>query len=212
MRTEERRSLVFATGIFFIGMGSPWYGEFASFLSIISFGFPIADATYIRINCITTPFALIGWVFVVSDLFAKRWQTIALGISSCWSVLSITIIELDYATMSYFADADHFDLHYTGFAAFYLSSVIFVIFVTGIWLVSVSLKNRDRPEIRLKGLFLLVAVCFAAGGSTFDLLWDYMPFFLVVSRLMLIGSLYFFYVGFYLPKRIQRALLPKLGE
>ncbi|HMF32363.1 MAG TPA: hypothetical protein VKK79_13160 [Candidatus Lokiarchaeia archaeon] len=211
-RVEERRLLVAATGLFFAGFGSAWYGEFVSFLSIISFGQPISDETYIRINGILTPLALIGWVFVISDLFAKRWQNKVLLASILWSVTSIVIIELFYPSMTYFSDAEHLNLHYSGFADFYFETIIITIFLTGMWLVRVSQKNRDRPEVRLQGQLIFVAVFLASGGTSFDLLLGNNPVVLVLSRTILIVSLIFFYIGFYLPKRIKHAVLHLPGD
>ncbi|TFF87808.1 MAG: hypothetical protein EU550_02550 [Promethearchaeota archaeon] len=79
--------------------------------------------------------------------------------------------------------------------------------MSGILMGRASLKS-NIPQIKLKGKFLIMAsVCYFLGGLLDVGLIESIPWFIFVSRTILMSGSVLFFLGFILPKPIERLLI-----
>ena len=102
--------------------------------------------------------------------------------------------------------ANPMDIDYKGFVLIFLGLSILVACITGFHFAANSMKKEEIPEIRWKGKFLLIAFLFFGISAIFDALIEMSPLLLIIIRIILALAMFFFYLGFILPKWIKKIL------
>jgi hypothetical protein len=98
------------------------------------------------------------------------------------------------------------DAQYKSFVLIFFIQIAAILAITGILFAWQSLKI-NQPEVRLKGLFLLIGFVSFIVGSIFDAFLDLNILTLVLYRSLLIFSSFTFYLGFFLPNWLKGKIL-----
>jgi hypothetical protein len=90
----------------------------------------------------------------------------------------------------------------------FLIIFLLIVVVTGFLFANLSLKSKD-PEVKLKGKLLVIAYITFAVGALLDSSLPLNEVLIIITRLILILSSFFWYGGFLLPKWLKKYLLKK---
>jgi hypothetical protein len=82
-----------------------------------------------------------------------------------------------------------------------------VVFVGFGFLFTKVTLNSEKPEIRLKGKFLLIAFVSFLVGIFLEVLIPITPLTVVIIRLILVSSSIEFYFGYILPSWVKKVFL-----
>lgn len=207
---EHKRMELFAVGIAWMGMSTPWIGNSLSFLLYVSIGTRLELVPYLFLENAFIPLALICWIYAFSMLVYPRLVkkiTIPFAIICLtYEIFLIAALIIDpntIGTLEGMFDADH-----TIIPSIFKVFGIFTIFITGIIFARKSIMAED-PSIQWKGRFILIAMISFAIGAFLDALLTFTPLELVLVRLLLISSSIEYYLGFFLPDSVANRLIKK---
>lgn len=198
-------------GMTWILLASGWYGTSASFL-VALFTSETDGLSFVMImllNFIPLPFALIFWMIAFTNFLYKDKQKVILGVVCIF----ITVF---YSVFFYFLFTNPIIIGEkispvdTKGNSLLLGIFIFILvgllLITGIKFALETRKFEDS-ETKLKGKLLLVAFPLFVIGAALDALMPTTAITLVIFRLILIISAFFFYSAFILPDWMKKILL-----
>ena len=204
---HKERVLIFA-GITWLLMYEGWWGPSISFIVLISTGQSIAIELFYIISISLTPIAITLWMVAFTELKYKRFQKIIVGIFSIqaliFEILSFYYLIVDPSIIV--ERVGVIDAQYKSFLIIFFIEIAVVLSVTGILFARESLKI-NTPEIRIKGIFLLLGFISFIVGSIFDVFLELNILTLLLYRSILVFSSFSFYFGFFLPRSIKKFLL-----
>ena len=211
-RKQKQRVYLFV-GFTLIGLGSPWYSSSVSF--IVSFfnndlGLINLPVIYFLLAIPILPIITISWTMGVTELLYEERQKlfriviiiIALLIET-WFILFMVLDPNGIVTLTTPVNADYSRL----ILAYILCSLIYLL-LTGILLARSTIK-LNKPELKLKGYFLIMAFILYLIGGIFDSIIDFTDLLLLLPRIILLIAVFCFYCGFNLPKTIKKLFLKK---
>ena len=196
-------------GLTWIGMVSPWFNTAFNYLYVLISGNSMGDQFYVFLAYVWLPFAILAWILVLSTLIFKEKKKLLLGLGwvniIVYEILFLIFIFTDYTIIAERTAPFNDDLS-LAYSIYVLLVLIFVL-VTGVKFGRESLKSTNR-EIRLKGLFIIIAfVSFTIGAFLDSGLIILTPIIRVFVRILLISSSFEFYFGFFLPNIIKKFFL-----
>ena len=97
-------------------------------------------------------------------------------------------------------------MEYNLFLRMYLLSVLILALITGVLFARKSLRS-EKPEIKLRGKFLLAAFISFVIGGILDTIITANFVALLITRIILISSSIEFYYGFILPEWMKKRFL-----
>jgi len=103
------------------------------------------------------------------------------------------------------------DVRYQSWLALCLFSSIMLVFIIAIFFVQKSRKSPE-PEIRLKGLFYLIANLTFATGTFLDAALPLSLILLVIVRILLLSGTFEAYFAFAMPKWMEKLFFKKNAE
>jgi len=195
-------------GLTWIFMSSGWFGSGFSFLSILLFKNPLDTFTYFFIGNAFIPIAIVCWVwFTIPMIFPEKRKSIIviyILIYILFEILLIIFLIVDYTLVGeikgiFFFQPSIFILLFQVFA-------ILTALVTGILFARESMRS-DKEKIRWKGKLLLLAFILFTVGAIMDAVFPLNPILLVIVRSILIASSVSYYLGFILPKWLEKLLI-----
>ena len=204
---HKERVLIFA-GITWLLMYEGWWGPSISFIMLIITGYGLAIELFYVIAISLTPIAITLWMVAFTELKYKKYQKLMI-----W-IFSIQALLFELFSFYYLFTAPHvivekvglIDAQYKSFLILFFIEVAIILTITGILFARESLKI-NTPEIRLKGIFLLLGFVSFIGGSVLDVFLELNIITLLLYRGVLVFSSIAFYLGFFLPKRFKKILL-----
>lgn len=204
---HKERVLIFA-GITWVLMYEGWWGPSISFITYLFTSETITIELFYAISISLTPIAITLWMIAFTELKHKRFQKYIL-----WIFIIQTLI---FETFSfYYLITDPgvivervglIDAQYKSFVILFFIEVATILTITGILFARESLKI-NTPEIRLKGIFLLLGFVSFIVGSILDVFLELNIITLLIYRGILVFSSFSFYLGFFLPKWFKKILL-----
>ncbi|MFX1497527.1 MAG: hypothetical protein ACFFBH_08375 [Promethearchaeota archaeon] len=206
-------------GITWIFLISPWWPDAISFLLLIFSGgiINLPDPIYFFIaNALIAPI-FYTWAKAFTNLVISKNKklkvVIVVGLTA-WAVI-FEIFFLIFYFMDYNLIGIRQAVFYVEWIDFIdinllLASVFFTI--TGLIFSGKALRS-DSPEIKLKGVFLLIAFITFTIGAVFDVLFvgQYNEVTLIIARTFVIIAAFSFYIGFILPKFIKKMILKSVN-
>jgi hypothetical protein len=199
-----------ALGLAYIFLSSAWWGPTSNFLSFITLGSPIPEIIFVILNNAFLPLAIIFWINAytrLQDLKRKKIiNMIYLIICLTWEIIFLIVIFLDLDLF--------YTFEYTGGIYYSRRKIITLIFpifailtalITGVLFGKKASESED-PTIRWKGRFLSLAFVLFTGATLLDAILPRIIIILVILRLILILSAVTYYLGFFLPKKIENIL------
>ncbi len=210
--THKRKEfLIF--GICAILLFSPWWPGTISFIKFWIMTEPLPDKMYFLIGNVLLPVAVILWLIIVTDFLnvnkklKKQLFIIFTIYGIIFEIMLFTL--LIYFPPEFIGTIDKImDVQYKNIIRYMLLSLILYLLITGVLFARESIKFDD-PEIQLKGKLMLVAFILFSLGAILDTEFplDYVS--LLITRIIMISSVIFFYAGLVLPDSIKNLLLGK---
>lgn len=199
-----------------LGLSAPWIPDGVTFLIILVTGGAMTESVYIMLSLllivVTTyfvPFAVVAWLYVLSNLIKMKSRILFLRIS-----LVIALIFEIIFTMFLLIDIDlivtyssPFDYQWSSLTTIFYLSVIGIIVATGLLFARESTKSPSA-EIKLKGKVIFIAIISFTVGSLIPYVFYTIPS-LIIARIFLVTCSIEFYIGFMLPKWVKELLIKK---
>ena len=213
---KTKQVLIFNFFLCIIFTASPWYPSGLGYLYWIITGEFLTYQIYVLIGTVGIPIAILAWLNVYFSTInpkKKKLVLILYGIFSIFFELYLFYFLLlapgapvDSLLGIIIDPANPMDIDYKGFVLIFLGLSILTACITGFHFATKSMKKEELPEIRWKGKFLLIAFLFFGISAIFDALIEMGPILLVIIRIILALAMFFFYLGFILPKWIKKIL------
>jgi hypothetical protein len=197
------RSLLFV-GLSFVLICEIWWASAISFLVALVNGVGLSPQIYFLIGNLLVPVALIIWLTAFTTFLnvSKRNKKIILILVAIYGIIFEIFLFYSLLTdISLFGSLEGpVFARYTLFPLTFLLSVLIIFLITGILFFRETLKSEDS-EAKLKGtIFLLAVISFAIGAGLDGLRRyvpaEFLPYFLIITRLILIASAILFYFAF----------------
>ena len=203
---STKSKIFLLVGFAWILISSAWWGSGFSFFAILITGDPLPLPIYLLLGNAFIPIAAICWIFgyssLISSISDKKLFILINGIISvCFEIFLIIFLfiapsELGTIRENFYSQPGLVPM------IFQLYAILLTI-ITGIIFSRKSMKSDDT-KIQLKGKFLLAAFVFFTIGAFLDAAIPLNAITLIVTRLILIISAILFFIGFLLPKRIEK--------
>jgi len=214
--TEFKRREFILIGLSLIGIANPWLGDAINFI-LIWFDTTLPWVTYFIIANVFLPGFVFCWLFALTEFKEfKENQKIVLSthiiLIATFEVVFFIFLAADMEGL--IGDPQGpFVVYWSVFIEGYLLISIVIVLVTGLLFARESLKS-DKPELKLKGKFLITAVIiFTAAAfvdsqtATLGLPIEITISIIVVVRVVLMISSILFYIGFIMPEAVKKLLL-----
>jgi len=213
---KTKQVLIFNFFLCIIFTSSPWYPSGLGYLYWIITGEFLTYQIYVLIGTVGIPIAILAWLNVyLSTINPKKKKLVLIlyGVFSIFFELYLFYFLLlapgapVNSLLGIIIDPTNpMDIDYKGFVLIFLGLSILTACITGFHFAAKSMKKEEIPEIRLKGKFLLIAFLFFGISAIFDALIEMGPLLLIIIRIILALAMFFFYLGFILPKWIKKIL------
>jgi hypothetical protein len=192
---------------------SPWYPSGFGYLYWLLTKEVLPYVIYVIIGTFFVPIAVLSWFQIYMDALLKSKKKI---ITSLFSGLTIAF----YIYMIYFLffaqnapvqeligiKRNPIDIDYKGFTVVYLIICVFITISSGIHFSFVSMGIKDDKPVVWKGRFLLISFILFTIGAVGDSLIELDIISLIIIRFFMLISTTFFYIGFIMPKWMQKIL------
>ena len=201
-RKYKERTLILV-GITWITMSKPWWGSSISFLVYLINGVGISIILYILINFSFISLVIIVWLIALNDLTKIRKFKVIISVFIIYAIIFESLIFYylftDISILGTLTDPVNIDLGL--FLITYLLIDLIIFIISGFHFAFKSLKS-DKPEIVLKGKFLVLAFLIYLIGAAVETILSFPPL-----RLILILSAIMFYIGFMMPEAVKKRFL-----
>jgi len=201
-REHKQRTLILV-GITWIVMSKPWWGSSISFLVYLYNGVGISIFWYVLINFSFISLVIIVWLVALNDLTKigqfKVIMSAFIIYAVIFEVLILYFLITDVSVLGVLVDPVNIDLGL--FLIVYLLIDLVIFIISGFYFAFKSLQS-DKPEIKLKGRFLLLAFLIYLIGAALETVLSVPPF-----RLILVLSAIMFYIGFMMPEMVKKRFL-----
>ena len=194
---------------------SPWYPSGLGYVYWLINNRPLDYEVYVLVGIVGIPIAILAWLNVYMTTVKPRKKKIIL---SSYAIFSIAF-EIYLFYYLYFAPGapvepligikdlyNPMDIDYKGFVLVYLGASILIACITGIHFAIKSIKEKETPSLLWKGRFLLGAFVLFGISAIFDAIIQMDQLLLIIMRIILVTSNLFFYIGFILPKWVEKIL------
>lgn len=186
-------------GLAWIGLGFLWIADAYKFIYDLFYDTPTLGIVLLNLILVMgiIPLPVILWLAGFTRLLNIRKRNravIILLITTVFIILEILLFS------SFIIAPDYSTYHYSSIYNYLIYMICFlVVLITGI-IFSAQAINSAKKKINIKGRLLLVAFILFTVGALIDTLFTYQDFFFnMASRVILIISSLFFYVGLMLP-------------
>ncbi|MHA1191786.1 MAG: hypothetical protein ACTSP9_05755 [Promethearchaeota archaeon] len=219
---KTKQFLIFNFFLCIVFTLSPWYPSGLGFLYWYFTGEMLSYQIYVLLGTAGIPIAIISWLNVyLTTLKPKKKKVVLI----CYGIFSL-IFELYLFYFMYFAPgapvssllgiiqdvSNPTDINYKGFVLIFLGLSILTACITGFHFAVVSIKLKESQSLKWKGYFLFIAFLLFGISAIFDALIDMNAVTLVIIRIILAISTFFFYLGFILPGWTKKILSIKESE
>ncbi|MFX1586152.1 MAG: hypothetical protein ACFFDL_16520 [Promethearchaeota archaeon] len=194
---------------------SPWYPSGLGYVYWLINNRPLDYDIYVLVGIVAIPIAILAWLNVYMTTVKPTKKKIILSLYAIFSIA----FEIYLFYFLYFAPGapvesllgikdptNPVDIDYKGFVLVYLGVSILTACTTGIHFAIKSIKEKETPSLLWKGRFLLAAFILFGISAIFDAIVQMDQLLLIIMRIILVASNLFFYIGFILPKWVQKIL------
>ncbi len=205
---EVKKRVFLLVGLAWIGFSNPWIPDSINFVLILSFNITLNEVAYLIIGNVFLPFFLIVWLIAFTDLLYKDRQKQILLISVILTVIfEISFFALLAVNVNLIGKSlGPFHYEFSPFIEVYLIICILVVLITGLLFSRESFRS-SIPELRLKGILLMIAFVSFAIGSILDSTIPLTAITVLITRIILISGAVEFYGGLILPNWMKKLFL-----
>lgn len=199
---------------------SPWYPSGLGYVYWLINNRPLDYDIYVLVGIVAIPIAILAWLNVYMTTVKPTKKKIILSLYAIFSIA----FEIYLFYFLYFAPGapvesllgikdptNPVDIDYKGFVLVYLGVSILTACTTGIHFAIKSIKEKGTPSLLWKGRFLLAAFILFGISAIFDAIVQMDQVLLIIMRIILVMSNLFFYIGFILPKWVEKILSIREG-
>lgn len=205
----RKKELLFV-GLAWIAVYQPWWpGTFAFLVNI----FGIVDGSigarlYILIATMAIPPTTYAWFMGVTEMLFEGKRNLLVGFYVVGTLLmSIFIIATVIVDPTLLGTIQIVNADYGIIMTLYFMFINISVAVTCALMGRGSLRSKI-PQVQLRGKFLIAAsICYFLGGILDVGLIESIPWIIFISRTILMSGSVLFYLGFLLPKSLERLLL-----
>ncbi|MBN1801284.1 MAG: hypothetical protein JW891_07245 [Candidatus Lokiarchaeota archaeon] len=199
-------------GMTMLLLSSPWWGVATEFITHGFFNYHLTEAQYLLIANVALPFWMVGLVYcIVTFMELKRGKLILIPyIIAYTGFLVVMIIALSTNNISFIGEVnEEFNSTHSNFSKIFIYTAIFTFIIAGT-AFSVRCIKSEHEETRLKGWFLEFAwILFTVGAILDSTISQLQGLLLILIRLILVLGAIFYYIGWFLPKKISHVFLKK---
>ncbi|MFW9828657.1 MAG: hypothetical protein ACFFEY_13780 [Candidatus Thorarchaeota archaeon] len=205
-RYKER--VYFYVGATWVFISEPWWPSSISFLVALTNGVGIPPWAYFLIGNIFIPLAIVLWLFAFTEfLYSDKRKLFLLIFAILGAIFEIMFFFFLFSNPGLIGELNGpVDVNYRSFIMIFLIIFLLIVVITGFLFANLSLKSKDK-EVKLKGIFLIVAYVTFAIGALLDATIPFSEPTIIIVRLILILSAFCWYGGFLLPKWMKKFLL-----
>ena len=207
---KYKERVYFLVGATWVLIASPWWPSSLSFLVALSNGVGITPEAYFLIGNLLVPVAVALWLLALTEfLYTEKRKLILLVFTIVGIIFEVLFLTFLFLNSSFIGELNGaVDVNYKSFIMIFLIIFLLIVVVTGFLFANLSLKSKD-PEVKLKGKLLVIAYITFAIGALLDSSLPLNEVLIIITRLILILSSFFWYGGFLLPKWLKKILLKK---
>jgi len=193
----------------FMAITATWSGHGLNFVSVLLFNIIPPMEVYFLMHGGTTALGLFFWIMAITHLTnielrkRKIIQILSGIICIIVQIVYISIIFTNWRLLGYLIAPSQ--VVYTLFSEIYLGSILILFEILGIWLVKQSVKSTEEKN-RLKGKLLFVSFILFLLGCILEIFFKQITI-LIIARILVLISAFFFYFGFILPKWMKKIFL-----
>lgn len=208
-----KRKELFTFGLTWIFLGSSWWGSSLSFFNYFFFDVAYEFVLLLFVGEVFFPLTIVFWLYSFSFLlYPKAKNKIALIFSVIVIIYEIFLVTFIFTAPSIIASKfGMFGIQYNTFGLAYQAFAYVVSIVTGYLFSKQSLKS-ENPTIKWKGRFILIAIITFSIAAVFQSLFPTIVIAIILVYILLITSVFEFYLGFLLPERIANWLINKFEK
>lgn len=206
---KYKERVYFLVGSTWVLISSPWWPSSLSFLVALSNGVGITEEAYFLIGNILVPVAVALWLLAFTEFLYTEKRKLILSIFAIIGLIfEVLFLIILFLNPDFIGELNIVDVNYKSFIMIFLIFFLLIIVVTGFLFANLSLKSED-PEVKLKGKLLVIAYITFSVGALLDSSIPLNEALIIITRLILIVSAFFWYAGFLLPKWLKKYLLKK---
>lgn len=213
---KTKQKVIFLFFLCIIFTLSPWFPSGGGYLYWLITDQLIGYELYVILGTAGIPIAIIAWLYVYKyNVYPEKGNKIII----VFVIFSI-IFEVYLFYFALFAPnapveeligviddpTNPTDIDYKGLVLAFLGTSIFTACITGIHFSIQSLKIKKNPELKWKGRFLFIAFVLFGFSATMDAIIELNLLLLLIVRFFLSLTTFFFYLGFILPKWVQKLI------
>jgi hypothetical protein len=203
---KYKQTTLIYIGISWIGIFTPWLSSAISFLSVLATNEGLGPESYFIIGGISATVVVYFWTsaFCYLTSISKKVEYIM--------TIETAILEIIYL---YFVFTNPLmigqltgpvDVQYKAFGALFFVNLM-IIFISTTTIFGLKSLKSEKPEIKLKGKFLLIGAYLFIIGAFLDTAIQLNLVTLSLVRIILIVSGFAFYCGFVLPNFLKKIFL-----
>jgi hypothetical protein len=195
-------------GLTWIFISTPWSALPINLILVLLFNYAIEPLMYLYIMTAFIPLALICWIisFTILTYPAHKKQIILPYLIICMFYFIMyhvfLFINPDYISKY----SGHYQYQHSYFIYIFLVFTLISALITGFLFALKSTKSED-PRIQWKGRLLFLAILLFVIGAIFDTLSFGNVIMQTIARFILIISAIEYYMGFFLPKNVEKWLI-----
>ncbi|TFF87152.1 MAG: hypothetical protein EU549_05290 [Promethearchaeota archaeon] len=206
-----KKKELFFVGFAWMAIYQPWWsGTFVFLMNIFNIvNGAVNPGLYILIGTMFIPVTSFSWFMGITEMLFQKYRKLIVGFYVCVSVLMDILI----ATLIFMGFSDQLahieivDADYRSFMIIYLMFINSSVAITCFLIGRISIKSQ-LPQVKLRGKFLIAAsICYFLGGLLDVGLIEFIPELLIITRSILMLGSVLFYLGFLLPKRLEKWFL-----
>jgi hypothetical protein len=202
----KNRTLLYL-GFAWVFLGCSWWPSSASFLTYIATGKGLSLQLYL-LSFVFVPLFLVLFIAALTDMKYKEKRRILLAIfilqAIIWEIYFIYFLVTNptiHGTL-----VSPVDINFGTIMVLYLLVVLITAVIIGL-LIGIDAFKSKKPEIKLKGKFLIIAFISFLIGAFFDAALPITFVTIPIIRLILISSAFEFYCGYILPDFVKNLFL-----
>lgn len=197
-----------SVGLTWIFISTPWWPLPITLISVLFFNYALEPLLYLYIMTAFVPLALIFWIISFTNIIYPKYkkQIIIPYLIICVSYFVLYHIFL-FINPDYISKyKGQFQYQHSSFVYFFLVFTLISAIITGFLFAKESTKSKD-PKIQWKGRFLFLAIMLFLIGSILDTFSFGNVIIQTIARFILIISAIEYYMGFFLPKKLEKWLI-----
>ena len=205
---KYKKKELITVGASWLCISTPWWGNTFSFLLYIIADVTLPQFTYLFIENVFIPIALVVWIYSFTYLayphLTKKLTivfSIVCGAYDLFVIIALVVKPELIGTLE-----GRFDSNHTIIPNAFRIFAIIVVLITGSIFALKSMKSRTKI-ISLKGKFLLLGFISFLLGALLDAFLSFAPLELIIVRALLISSAIEYYLGFYMPQKIANLFI-----